>query len=281
MNNQLSRTASSIIDMVSDKKLQQALIESFSESQESVRKIEDCFALLPTYHWSNQLLAIFFNSWKATHLKMLAIYGLSCRLQRLALTKATPEREKLFFASAYNAETSYEDLGLDFQGQTHAELYDNLVSFFLGNFPWQLEEYCLPKAREFKKWIYQNMVVDDISTGLLSNMFSEIYNHAEYTMALSAFSELVNNHYQCSSEEKDKALCYVQAHVADETEVAHFLVVVKALQEYTQATNTTIDYQQAKLLFKEYLNRVSLVMEELTVSLKQETDATRNLLYVS
>ena len=268
MNSRLSETATHVISLVSDEQLQQALIQSFSESQKSVKKIETCFALLPTYRWSNQLLAIFFNSWKATHLKMLAIYGLSCRLQRLALTKEIQEREKLLLASAYNAETSYEDLGLDFQGQTHAELYDNFATFFLGNFPWQLEEYCLPKAREFKKWIYQSMVVDDISTGLLSNMFSEIYNHAEYTTALSAFSELVDNHYQCSGKEKDKALCYVQAHVADETEVDHFLVVVKALQEYTQATNTTIDYQQAKLLFKEYLKRVSLVMEELTVSLK-------------
>lgn len=281
MNNELSKTATSIISLVSDKQLQQALTQSFAEAGESVSKIENCFALLPTHHWSNQLLATFFNSWKATHLKMLAIYGLSCRLQRLAMAQEAPVREKLLIAGAYNAETSYEDLGLDFDGETHAELYDNLVRFFLGNFTWQLEEYCLPKAREFKTWIYQNMVVDDISKGLLTNMFSEIYNHAEYTIALSAFSELIDNHYKSSSQEKDRVLCYVQAHVADETEVDHFLVVVKALQEYTQATNTSIDYEQVKQLFKEYLSRVGSVMEELTVSLSQEKDEAKNILCVS
>jgi len=168
-------TINNVIGMVSDEKMQQALNESFAEASESLQHCENFFALLPTHCWSDKMLATFFNSWKATHLKMLAIYGLSCRLQRLAFTKDAQEREQLLLASAFNAETSHEDLGLDYEGVTHAALYEDLASSFLGNYPWQLDEYCLPQACDFKKWIYHNMVVNDIYKGLLTNMFSEIY----------------------------------------------------------------------------------------------------------
>lgn len=267
--------------MVSDEKLKQALSQSFLEASEALQHCENFFDLLPTHCWSSKMLATFFNSWKATHLKMLGIYSLSCRLQRLALTKDTQEREQLLLASAFNAETSHEDLGLDYEGVTHTALYEDFANSFLGNYPWQLDEYCLPQACDFKNWIYHNMVVDDISNGLFTNMFSEIYNHGEYTRALFAFSELIEKYYRFSSEEKEKALFYIGVHVADETEVAHFQVVVKALNEYSKATNTPIDYTQAKLLFKEYLTRLGTVMEALTIEMRQEINAAKHLLSVS
>jgi len=274
-------TVTSIINMVSDEKLHQALSQSFSEGSGSLQKCENFFELLPTHRWSNKMLGTIFNSWKATHLKMLAIYGLSCRLQRLALTGDGQYREQLLLASAFNAQTSHEDLGLDYEGVTHAALYENLAGSFLGNYSWQLDEYCLPQACDFKQWIYHNMVVDDIYKGLFTNMFSEIFNHGEYTRASSAFSQLVDRHYDFSPEKKDNALYYIGVHVADETEVAHFEVVVKALNEYSQATNTEIDYNQAKLLFKEYLKRLGTVMESLTMEMEQEVNAAKPLLSVS
>lgn len=35
--------------------------------------------------------------------------------------------------TAFNPETSYEDLWLDYEGVTHAKLYEDLVGSFLGN----------------------------------------------------------------------------------------------------------------------------------------------------
>ncbi len=69
--------------------------------------------------------------------------------------------------------------------------------------------------------------------------------------------------------------------MADETEVNHFLVVVKALDAYNKATNSQLDYQQAKALFKSYLSRLGLVMEELTLAMQQEINESKNLLCVS
>lgn len=264
-----------LADLVSDKELTQALKESLVSGQGSIDKIERCFSLLPECRWSKEKLAQFLNSWQATHLKMLAIYGLSCRLQRLAMN-VSPElgsHRQLMLASAYNAETSYEDLGLDYGGQTHAQLFNDLAGTLMGDYPWSLEKYCIPEAQEFSRWIYQNMVVSDIKTGLLTNMLSEIYNHAEYNIALTAFSEYIDNYHSLTVSGREKALQYPYVHVADETEVDHFLVVVRALSTYCAATESSINYVEARQLFEEYLCRVGKVMGSLTAAMEKEKDA--------
>ena len=259
-----------VLDHVTDETLKLVLYESFIESSESVTKIEQCFDNLPARRWPEEVLSRFFNSWKASHLKMLAIYGLSCRLQRLALAADGRRREQLFLAAARNGETSHEDLGLDTGGKTHADLYDRFAAAFLRGSAWRLEEYCLPDARDFRQWIYHNMVVDDIGSGLLTNIFSEIYNHGEYSLALAAFSELVDRHYDFSAHQKSDALGYISVHVDGDTEVDHFRVVVDALERYNDAIGGAIDYGRAKKLFKEYLARLGAIMEALRLTITHE-----------
>lgn len=265
-----------IIGHVPDENLRTALMDSFTESVESVSKIEHCFDLLPTMRWPENFLVRFFHSWKASHLKMLAIYGLSCRLQRLALAAEGSDQQQLLLAAALNAETSYEDLGLDYQGYTHAELYDDFARAFLGDLWGSSDEAVLPAAREFKSWIYQNMVVNDIQLGLLTNIFSEIYNHGEYSLALSAFSGYIDRHCAFTPEKKKQALLYVSAHVEDETEVNHFLVVVKALDRYNTVTGISTNYGQAKQLFKEYLSRLGNITGALADLMKGQSNGTKS-----
>ncbi len=265
-----------VLDHVADETLKQVLYESFIESSESVTKIEQCFSNLPAKRWPEEVLSGFFNSWKASHLKMLAIYGLSCRLQRLALASDGRRREQLFIAAARNGETSYEDLGLDAGGKTHAELYDRFAAAFVSGSAWRLEQYCLPDARGFRQWIYRNMVVDDIGVGLLTNIFSEIYNHAEYSLALAAFSELVDRHYDFSADQKSQALGYISVHVDGDTEVDHFRVVVEAFERYNEAIGGATDYGRARNLFKEYLARLGCIMEALRLTMKREMQGAQS-----
>jgi hypothetical protein len=270
----LTATAVRVASLVTDQRLREALEKSFSQAAASVEKVERCFELLPARRWSEDIFSTFLHSWKATHLKMLGIYGLSCRIQRLALSRDAVKdgeaREQLWMAAARNAETSYEDLGLDYDGVTHAALYDDMARSFVPNDAWLMEENGLPAALEFKRWVYERMVVDDIPTGLLTNMFSEIYNHAEYSLALRAFTELVDSHYDFTAAEKERALCYIGAHVGDETEMKHFLVVVDALHRYNQATRLPIDYERAENLFTEYLERLGGVMGEMRLRMVSE-----------
>jgi hypothetical protein len=266
----LSQNVHPVISLVPRHELKAALEGSLSDARESVEKIERCFRLFPGKRWSDDLLATFFRSWKATHLKMLAIYGLSCRLQRLATAQQGEVRDKLLTAGAKNAETSYEDLGLDFDGNTHAELYDALAAAFLPETPWPLDRYLLPEAAQFQRWIYRNMVVEDVAVGLLTNMFSEIYNHGEYCMALPAFSAFADLHYDFTEEEKDEALTYIRAHIEDDTEIGHFLVVVDALEIYDEAVLRTPDFALARRLFTEYLTRLGSVMDALSQRMLSE-----------
>ena len=56
--------------------------------------------------------------------------------------------------------------GLDFDGHTHAELYEDFAEALTGGDLWQLRKYRLPEAQRFSHWVYRNMVVEAIPDGL-------------------------------------------------------------------------------------------------------------------
>ncbi|MGD0128089.1 MAG: hypothetical protein ABSF46_22230 [Terriglobia bacterium] len=266
----LTTVVDPVISLVPTPELRDTLRQSFAEEQAAVKSIEEFFRTLPAAAWSKELLSTFACSWKATHLKMLAIYGLSCRLQRAADGAGDRERADLYLAAARNASTSYEDLGLDFDGHTHAELYEDFAEALTGGDLWQLREYRLPEAQQFSKWIYRNMVVEPIADGLLTNMFSEIYNHGEYTIALPEATAYFQQQTPLKEYDRRKAITYIAAHVEDEVEAAHFLVVVEALDRYLAASKTQFDSQRASCVFRTYLRSLGAVMQKLTGMMRTE-----------
>lgn len=254
------------LEHVEDSQLRTALQQALANQEPALRTIESVFEKIGSQNWTETSFKLIFNAWKETHLKMLAIYGLSCRMQRLGLeSDVTKEQQHLLFlAAAKNAETSYEDLGLDFDGGTHTELYHNLAESFVSDDSWMLQAFSTPEAKAFKTYVYRNMVVaPDIQTGLFTNMFSEIYNHAEYSIAINAFNRLIDEHYEFTPQQKTKATTYIFAHIEDETELNHFTVVIDALNYYTKATNTPIDYALAQDTFETYLQKLATVFEAL------------------
>jgi hypothetical protein len=266
----LTSVVDPVISLVPTAELRNTLRQAFSEEHAAVADIEKFFRLLPSAAWSEDLLCTFAGSWKATHLKMLAIYGLSCRLQRMADGAGDSDRSNLYIAAARNASTSYEDLGLDFDAHTHAELYEDFAGALTGGDLWQLPKFRLPEAQQFSKWVYRNMVVEDIFDGLLTNMFSEIYNHGEYSIAQPAAKEYFAQHTRLSAEERRKAVNYIAAHVEDEVEAAHFLVVVDALNRYLAVTKTSFDAERAGRIFRTYLQKLARVMRRLTEMMRPE-----------
>jgi hypothetical protein len=201
---------------------------------------------------------------------MLAIYGLSCRLHRMATAADPARREALYTAAARNAETSYEDLGLDFDAHTHTELFEDLAEALVGDDLWQLRRYRLPEAHQFSRWVYRNMVVEEVADGFFTNMFSEIYNHSEYLLALPAFDSYLARHSDLTSPKRRDALAYIQAHIDDDTEADHFKVVVEALDRYGEATDWPFDPTRAEGVFRGYLRRLAPVMHELSKRMLHE-----------
>ena len=260
-----------VISLVPRLELRESLRRAFSEEQAAVSDIERLFQLLPSSVWSKDLLSTFAGSWKATHLKMLAIYGLSCRLQRTADAAEEADRSNFHLAAARNAATSYEDLGLDFDAHTHAELFDDFAEALVGDDGWQLRRYRLPEARQFTSWVYRGMVVAPIQDGLLTNMFSEIYNHGEYSLALPSADAYFRCHTQLTGEERRKASLYIAAHVEGGTEADHFLIVGEALERYLAASGTRLDTERATSLFRTYLRNLAPVMRSLTALMRIES----------
>lgn len=259
-----------VISQVPSVELRDTLHRAFSVEQAAVGDIDEFFRVLPSSAWSKELLYTFTSSWKATHLKMLAIYGLSCRLQRAADSTEGLDRSNLYLAAARNASTSYEDLGLDFDGHTHAELYEDFAEALTGDDLWQLRKYRLPEAQRFSQWVYRNMVVEEIPDGLLTNMFSEIYNHGEYSIALPAADCYFQRHTRLTAPERRKALTYIAAHVEDDVEAGHFLVVADALDRYLAASRTVFDPERTSSVFRTYLRNLAHVMRKLTEMMRAE-----------
>ena len=254
---------------VEDAKLKAALLSALDNKQAEMALIEDTFEKIGSTKWTEDSFKMIFNAWKETHLKMLAIYGLSCRMQRTAIETEDESiiKSELLMAAAMNAETSYEDLGLDFDGETHTQLYHDLAESFVSDDSWMLSKYSTKEASAFKKYVYRNMVVsEDIQTGLFTNMFSEIYNH-EYSIALVAFNRLIDENFSFTAEEKKKATTYIFAHIEDETELNHFTVVIDSLNHYVKGVNTEINYELAQETFETYLSKLSTVFAALSAKI--------------
>ncbi|MFK7786586.1 MAG: hypothetical protein AB8B56_15810 [Crocinitomicaceae bacterium] len=255
---------------VEDTQLKTAILNALDNKKEELEIIEDTFEKIGTKKWTEESFKMIFNAWKETHLKMLAIYGLSCRMQRIALETSdeTIKKNELLMAAALNAETSYEDLGLDFDGETHTQLYHDFAESFVSDDSWMMSKYSTKEASAFKKYVYRNMVVsEDIQTGLFTNMFSEIYNHAEYSIAIEAFNTLIDDHFDFSPEQKKKATTYIFAHIEDETELNHFTVVIDSLNEYVKGVNTEINYALAQETFETYITKLSTVFAVLSAKI--------------
>ena len=115
------------LEHVEDKQLRAALQQALANQEPALQTIERFFEKIGSQNWTETSFKLIFNGWKETHLKMLAIYGLSCRMQRMGLeSDVTKEQQHLLFlAAAKNAETSYEDLGLDFDALVEETGNDN------------------------------------------------------------------------------------------------------------------------------------------------------------
>lgn len=256
-------TVAPVIASVAHPELKEALARSFERAGPSLAKVERAFESFTSGKPSAKAACTFMKSWHSTHLKMLPIYGLTCRLHKLALQEEGQKRDDYFLAASHNAETSHEDLSVDTPHlRTHAQLFDRLAETVCGGDAWRRDNWCTPEAADFRNWIYHNMVHAPIETGLLTNMFSEIYNHGEYSRAMRPFETLLQR-LGHDEQEARRLGVYIRCHVDSDVEEAHFNCVLDALDHYNRAAGRSTDIPVAERLFSEYLERCGRVMEVL------------------
>ena len=267
----ISNIVSPIVGSLSDDTLRNALTESFHQSKSQLDTIESGFRRFADKRWSSRVTHTFMKSWHSTHLKMLPIYGLTCRLHRLAKTADGIARDHYFMAAARNAETSHEDLNLDGRFElNHAQLYDEMANALCGSDAWRSEQYNVPEAAEFRAWIRDNMIERDLSVGLLTNMFSEIFNHGEYTYALDHFNNIFSRHYGYDDQQSQRLSVYIKCHVTSDVEVDHFHCCIDALDHANQAQGFSMDSDMAYAVSTEYLDRMGRIMGSLVEMMDAE-----------
>ncbi len=251
--------------LLPDPQLQATLVEAVRNSEAAIRAIEACFGRLIEREPSHQELARFLGSWKSTHLKMLGIYGITRRLHRLARKANGDAKDNLHKAADLTGATSDEDLGLDYSGETHADLYESAAQALLGDDSWKETGNVVPEAAAFGKWIFNTMVTGELDLAMSANLFSEIYNDAEYRLALKAL-ETIADYKGLDPETRRRALSYAQVHVAGEgegVEVEHLLSMYHAIKAYTTVSTSTLDYPKTQALFEEYLRRLAAAFEKM------------------
>lgn len=264
----LTAIAAPAIAAVDHEGLRGALESAFSRSADALRTIEATFQLFAERKYSQDINRAFMKSWHSTHLKMLPIYGLSCRLQQLAREATGEERDLLFTAASRNAETSYEDLNLEELGPLdHSELYERMASAICDGEDWKLDRFNVKSATQFKNWVRSNMLHQEIETGLLTNLFSEIYNHAEYTYSLGQFETILNDRMKFKESRAKELLTYIACHVTGGVEVEHFNCCLSALTEYMQTQGKAVDCAAAEQLFMDYLGQLGTIMGELSAKM--------------
>jgi len=253
-----------VIETVANPELQNALANSFERAAPTLARVEQAFEDFTVRPANVEAARTFMRSWHSTHLKMLPIYGLTCRLHKLAVAEdEVPIRDHYFMAATRNAATSHEDLSVDApQLRTHTKLFDDLAAAVCGDDGWRCDSYNIPEAAEFQEWIYNQMVYAPVEIGLLTNMFSEIYNHGEYSSAMLPFEGMLERLGHDRNEARRLGI-YIRCHVDSNVEEAHFNSVVTALDHYNSATGNSTTQESAERLFDEYLERSGVVMDAL------------------
>lgn len=254
-----------IITKLPPSDIRDTIDRTIRKKSDKLAVIEDVFRKICSKKYSDEKMALFFNAWKLTHLKMLPIYGLSCRLNTLGM-ECEDERKKLSYleASAYNAQTSHEDLGIGFDAISHGQLYDEFAYSILKSDEWKLSKYTIEKAEKFSKWVYNGMLLNPIPYALCINMISEFYNHAEYAYSYDTFKHSMNTFYNIKDNELEAAILYIDVHNEYETEIHHFMAVIKSIEKYEEAIGENINLEVMEEVIETYIDSITEVFESIS-----------------
>jgi hypothetical protein len=254
-----------IISLLPASDIKKTLDKTMQSKADELSKIEKVFQKICSKKYSNKKMSLFLNAWKLTHLKMLPIYGLSCRLNMLGMEYDNEIKLAYLEASAYNAKTSHEDLGIGFNAISHGQLYDEFALSLVKKDKWKLEKYELPKAKDFSKWVYKSMLLNSIEYALCINMVSEFYNHAEYAYSYDTFKYSMTNFYDIQGKELEDAIRYIDVHNEYETEIHHFLAVVESIYKYEEASGKKVSMETVKEVIVTYIDSITEVFESLAI----------------
>ncbi len=250
-------TMNDVLKLLPDKELKQTIMQSVEKKIDKFLLIEKAFQKICTQKYPNETMYLFFNGWKSTHLKMLPIYGTSCRLNELGMAcDDTDQKIAYLEASAFNAKTSHEDLGMGFNAVSHGQLYNEFAFSMVQSDAWQRSKYSTKEADDFSQWVYKSMLLEPIPYALCINMFSEFYNHAEYAYSYATFKYSIEHFYDIKGQALEDTLRYIDVHNEYETEIHHFMAVLHAIEKYEKASGEKISMLLVEEVIATYVDKI-------------------------
>lgn len=245
--------------------LRTTLIDSIGLERGAMRTIQDSFTAFLTSKHSCDVRRRFFASWQRTNNSAMSVEGLANRitLEAEAVAATDPSRALLMFRGGGRLNrVADEDLGVG--GQVlHFELYYRMATALAdGDDQWQSREYCLASAAEFKTWLDSIRLRDPVISGLYSLLIHEGYTHAELEMIAPQFTNWATEVMGLSPRDARRVLAWISVHIGG-TEKAHFAHSCASLSHYCAGSGARIDLDLASDVFRTYLRKKALVMEQL------------------
>jgi hypothetical protein len=253
-----------VIAMLPPSDIKKTIEQTIMSKADKFARIEAIFRKIGSQKYSSETMSFFLNGWKMTHLKMLPIYGVSCRLNTLGM-ECGDEKKRLSYleSSAFNAQTSHEDLGLGFDAISHGRLYDEFAFSLTKSDEWKLSKYDTQKANDFSQWVYRGMLLNPIPYALCINMISEFYNHAEYAYAYETFNYSMSNFYGMVGKELEDAIRYIDVHNEYETEIHHFMAVINSIEKYEEASGDKVETLTMEEVIVTYVDSITDALESI------------------
>lgn len=251
------------IALVEDGALQRALRSCYESprGREVVRIGDSLFAGLTARRWDQDALCRFLNGYRDTHVTALYVSGLMGRVLREADAETEGRRDQLFRAARQIFEIIPEDTGVD--DDPHGEIFFDFANHLVGDDRWQLGGYGNVACREFREFVKNARLKEEIEVGFLTTAASENWNTGEYTMfdgLTRAWLELLGLAVD------ERKLAYVTVH-AGETELGHFLHALEGWRLYCEALGRKADPEKARHTLAGYLDQLGHALASLLGSL--------------
>lgn len=258
----IQSTAAKALQLVDDAPLRLSLEAAYA-SNSACRAVESAEALFDTLTsrlWDKDAIARFLSGWYSTHGSALYVSGLIIRITRLADGLAGKSGVVMRSAASEVCEVIPEDTGVD--DTPHHQLFSEFATGLLADDRWKLDSYRVTACDSFRKQMMDRRLRGDIEEAILFTAASEHWNTGEYEYLNSTIRPWVQGHMGINGGIAEDSLSYITHHCGD-TELGHFLHMIRAWKFYCEAMGIPADPEKARNIFETYLAGVDKAFQSI------------------
>jgi hypothetical protein len=249
-NTTIRETALQAISLIENPPLRNSLEHVYSSTDicDVLDTVQSTFDRFVSRQWNADTLAKFIAGWSATHGTVIYVGGMIIRILREAQAASDRKRDLLFSVAHETAEVIPEDTGVD--DIPHHELFSRFGEAVVGDDRWKLNQYSNPECDHFRNLMKHRRLQGPIDEALLFTAASEHWNTGEFeyfNSVLPVDMDSLPGTRPIVGLDRD----YLSHHCGD-TELGHFLHMIRAWTLYCEAHAICPDPSVAGRIFTQY-----------------------------